>query len=100
MAEHVMEIVRFGVATGASRAEVASAGAALESWLRSQPGFVARRLCREADGNWIDIVEWSDLASAKTAADAIMSTPAAARFMALIDPKSVEMSHASIELSQ
>jgi hypothetical protein len=100
MTGHMMEIVRFRTAPGSEAAAVASAAAALEPWLRGQPGFVARRLCLGDDGTWTDVVEWRDLAAAQAAAAEIMAVPAAGAFMALIVPGTVDMVHAAIHLSQ
>jgi hypothetical protein len=72
----------------------------MEPWLRAQPGFRWRRLAALGDGVWLDCLEWADMASAKAAADHIMTAELAAGFMAMIDGPSVVMRHASVAVSQ
>jgi hypothetical protein len=51
-------------------------------------------------GNYLDCIEWSDMASATAAADQVMTAAPAASFMAVIDGPSVIMRHANVALSQ
>lgn len=98
--QYVAEIVRFTARPGASPEALAEASAGLAGWLGGQAGFVARALSRAPDGSYTDHVIWTSMEAAKAAAEAIMSAPAAGAFMALIDPASVEMSHAPIVTRQ
>jgi hypothetical protein len=94
----VLEIVEFR-ASGDSEALLAAARG-MEPWLRAQPGFRSRRLAALDDGGYLDCVEWMDMASAKSAADQIMTAPLTAAFLALIDMQTVNMRHTNLLLSQ
>ncbi|QLQ18624.1 MAG: hypothetical protein HZT43_08090 [Exiguobacterium profundum] len=45
-------------------------------------------------------MEWADMASASRAAQTVLTDPALAPFLALIDGASVEMAHPAILLAQ
>jgi hypothetical protein len=98
MANAILEIVEFR-ASGDVDILVASA-AAMESWLNQQPGFRWRRLAKLDEGQFVDCIEWQDMAAAQAAAAAIMSAPAADAFMAQIDGTSLNMRHAEILIAQ
>jgi hypothetical protein len=91
----VMEIVRFGTLPGTSPADLAKAAQEGRDWLAHQPGFVARALCQQGTG-FVDMVTWADMASAQAAAAQVMTEPAFAGFMALIDGPTVRMEHLPI----
>ncbi len=94
------EIVTFRAADGVSPGAMAQAASGMKPFLDGRDGFVSRTLSCDADGTWTDYVVWTDLATAKAAAEAIMSEPVAGAFMALIDPDSVKMIHAPIHVQQ
>jgi hypothetical protein len=93
MSKSVLEVVTFRLAPGASGNTIDAGNAAIATFLRERPGFVARRLAKRPDGSYLDIVEWASLAEAKSAADNIMSAPGVAAFMQAIDPPSIIMEH-------
>lgn len=94
----VMEIVRFGAVRGVGPAELGAAAQEGREWLARQPGFITRALCQEGD-SYVDLVTWADLASAQTAAAQVMSEPAFARFMGMIDATSVRLDHLPLLVS-
>ena len=98
MTTPVLEIAEFR--TTGETSDFVAAAEAITPWLSAQPGFRARRLAQIEEGVWIDCVEWDDMESAKSAADRIMETDAAAAFMARIDFSSLTMRHARIVISQ
>jgi hypothetical protein len=98
MNDAVLEIVEFR-ASGDAEA-VYSAARSMEPWLRAQPGFRWRRLSRLEGGEWLDAIEWEDIASAMSASDRIMTAEEVSGFMALIDGPSVIVRHARIAVSQ
>lgn len=56
---------------GASPGDVARLSGALQRWVTRQPGFLARRLVACSDGvTYVDLIEWSDAASAQASAGA------------------------------
>lgn len=90
----MLEIARFKVTEGA---DVAAAARAIDPWLAGQPGFVSRALAGpDDDGTYTDVVRWLDRQSAMAAMAAAEQSPEAARFMAIVDPTSVSMSHVEL----
>jgi hypothetical protein len=89
----VLEIVHFRVKPGVSDADVCAASAETQAWLSNAPGYLARELSKNEEGQWIDIVHWRTLAEAQQAAQQIMQEPCAANFMALLDPEQISMHH-------
>ena len=90
---HVIENVRFRLNEGVSTETFLDANRAVEAWLADRDGFVARTLSEGEDGIWLDHVEWADGATAKAAADAMMTEASLAPFGMSIDESSVEMRH-------
>ena len=96
----VAEIVTFRLIDGASRADFLSAAKGMEPFLKGTGAMIRRTLCEADDGTWTDHIIWTDMQSAKTAAQDIMQRPEAGPFMALIAPDDVQMRHAIIHLQQ
>ena len=93
----ILELVTFRLRAGVSEEQFIEAVRAVDTFLTDRAGFRARQVLRtEADGGWVDLVWWADLAAARSAADAIGQDPAAASFMACIDPASVQVSHSEL----
>jgi hypothetical protein len=90
---HVIEIVTFRRHASVTAETLAKHAEAANAAIARMPGFIARRLSLSEDGIYTEHVEWSDMASAKAAAAAIMSEPAAGPFMQAIDPQGIQMKH-------
>lgn len=56
-----------------------------------QPGFVARESVPGANGTWLVIVHWRSTADAQASMNTFEKAPAAAAFMALVEPGSMKM---------
>jgi heme-degrading monooxygenase HmoA len=93
MTDHAIEIAAFKLTEGVSDPAFSEAQAAVNAFLAKQPGFIARRLSRDAQGQYLDHVEWSSLADAEAAMQASMAEPTLQRFMRMIDPASLSMQH-------
>ena len=91
-----LEIVTFRLSDGVDEATFVDAAKDTEAWLESTGAVVARSLSVDDTGLWTDAVTWTSKAAALKAAEEAMTQPAFAPFMALIDPDSVNMRHASI----
>lgn len=92
----VMELVRFHLTPDAKVEDFLLAAQKTEDALRRQPGFLRRALAVDAHGLWVDLVIWTSLEHAKTAAGAMMAEPSFQPFMAMIDMASLELSHPSV----
>jgi hypothetical protein len=95
-AGQVAEIVTFRLLPGTDEAAFLDAARATEGPLAARPGFLRRSLSRDEAGLWTDYVEWADLASAESAAQAMMPLPEFGPFIAAIDPASMQISHRTI----
>lgn len=91
-----LEIVTFRLSEGANVASFVEAAKGTETWLESTGAVMARSLSVDDTGLWTDAVTWTSKAEALKAAEEAMTRPEFAPFMALIDPESVDMRHASI----
>lgn len=88
----VIEIARMRLRPGvADEAFVAQNRIVDRDHVRAQPGFVSRELARSADGEWIVVVHWDTPEAADASMATFASAPAAARFMALVDPDTLSM---------
>jgi hypothetical protein len=92
----VAEIVTFRLAPGTTETAFLAAARATGALLDGAPGFVSRRLSKGPDGGWTDHVAWTTRAQAEAAAARIMSDPAAAPFLAAIDPATIAMRHEAL----
>ncbi len=88
----VRKIVQFSLNPRSKPNAFVAAAKAGEAALRQMPGYRARTLCH-SQGRWSDLVHWQDRDCAAATAAALMSDPAFADFMAMIDPASVILSH-------
>lgn len=94
------EIVIFRTLPGPTKDDVQKAAASVGPWLAGQRGFVVRSLSCSDEGLWTDHVLWASHEDATRAGAAFMAEPSAAAFMAMIDPESVQMSHAPVVVRQ
>ena len=99
MTDSVLEIVRFRLRDDATPETFIRAAADSVAAISACPGFLSRRLVHDGAGGWTDVVEWADMASAQTAAQAVLTNPALAPFLSMIDETSVEMAHPAIALA-
>lgn len=95
---HTVELVTFRLQKGDTQGFV-DANAAINDWLKRQPGFVSRHLAEREDGSYLDIVFWQTHADALAASTRIMEEMAQSEAMTMIDPMGLDMSHATIRLS-
>jgi heme-degrading monooxygenase HmoA len=95
---HTIELVTFRLQKGDTEGFV-DANAAINDWLKRQPGFVSRHLAERDDGTYLDIVFWQSHADALAASAKMMEEMAQSEAMTMIDPMGLDMSHGTIRLS-
>ena len=95
---HTIELVTFRLQKGDTQGFV-DANAAVNDWLKRQPGFVSRHLAERDDGTYLDIVFWQTHADALAASAKMMEEMAQSEAMTMIDPMGLDMSHGTIRLS-
>jgi antibiotic biosynthesis monooxygenase (ABM) superfamily enzyme len=90
----VLELVVFRLVEGASREQLLGTVDAVSAWIAERPGFIARELVHDADGDrWVDVVWWRTMDDAKAAAELAMTSDSCAPMFALIDMESTLMIH-------
>jgi len=93
MGDNVVEVVMFDMKTEVARADFLTGAGEASDWLRIQPGFVSRELFEVGDQRWLDIVHWSTMDAARTAAERLGHSESCAGFLATIDLASVRVIH-------
>lgn len=87
-----IELAEFRLLPGVGDDALTAALRDLDAFLAQQQGFIRRRTLRDGD-QCADLVEWRDRACANSAAEAVMQSPVAARYFALLDLDSARMRH-------
>ncbi len=88
-----IEVVVFKAKAGVSDSQLQTAALAVTHILKEMPGFISREFGASEDGQYIDIVYWKDLPSAKAAAEKVMGIPKCGEFFSLIDQNQMQFMH-------
>lgn len=87
-----IELAEFRLLPGTDDVALQAALRDLDQMLATLPGFIRRRTLRDGD-QCADLVEWRDRNCANAAAEAVLQSPVAARYFALLDLDSARMRH-------
>lgn len=90
----VVEVVTYRI--GAERAAFLASAPATMEFLRGCPGFGGRQIAENADGSWIDLLQWDSMDAALAAAVRFNQSPLTAAFNAAIEPGTAVMRHYAI----
>ena len=93
----VMEIVSFRLNQGVNANDFRAAASAIDTLLQTRGTASARTLVVDEDGLWTDIVEWTSMAEATSAAEELVKDPLFAPLGAMIDGESVSLRHAPVQ---
>ncbi len=95
----VIETVRFNLTKGTSEETALAAWEGTLGFAKAQPGFLSRRFAIGEDGACVDEVNWTDMASAKAATAAFdpEQYPELGALMAIIDMKTMQMTHHTVK---
>ena len=97
---HTIDLVTYRLARGTGQGQAfIDANAAVNDWLKRQPGFVSRHLAEREDGSYLDIVFWQTHADALAASTKLTEEMAQCEAMTMIDPMGLDMSHGTVRLS-
>jgi len=99
MAKYIIETVLFKLEDGIDVETFSASIAGSTTFMESCPGFIARRLSSNADGQWIEHVEWETMDAAKAAASRIGSDPNTQDFVKCINGPSVQMLHTELVIA-
>ncbi len=94
---HVMEIVSFRLKDGVDVEDFRIAASAIDRLLHDRGTASARTLVVDEDGLWTDIVEWTSMEEAKSAAEELVQDPLFLPLGAMIDGDTVQMRHAPVQ---
>lgn len=89
----VTEVVRFRLVAEATVSEFKLSAVSVEKELQKIPGYQRRSLLQSDTGEWLDIVTWDQLATAKAAAVSLQENSVAQAFFRHIDPDSVALDY-------
>lgn len=92
----VVELVVWKAAEGVSEQEAQEAIKGLNAFVSEQPGFVSRKTGISEDGQFVDVVLWTDLQSAQTASEKGMKLEEMQKVMRTIDETSMLFKHFEI----
>ncbi len=90
-----IEVVMFRAKPETSDIQILDLSDELQREVEAFQGCIHRRLLKDGDGNWIDIVDWNSIEEDMQAAEAIDGKPLAAQFGDLVEPGSVKVLHLS-----
>ena len=86
----IVELLTFRPKPGVSEAELRAAEARVyEEFAAQQPGMMRRTTAVSADGEWLVVQLWGDLATCEAGEAAAAGHPATAALHALADPDSL-----------
>ncbi|MBP2831903.1 hypothetical protein J8281_06850 [Aquimarina sp. U1-2] len=92
----VVEIVVFTPHPKYTEQEIQNALESLNEIIKLYHGFIERTTARTAQGDYVDMLYWTDMKSAKIAAKLLVTDKKASKFFDMIMPESLQMNHYSI----
>lgn len=92
----IVEMVLWKSKEGISIEEAKNSITTLNDFVKQQPGFISRKTALAEDGMFLDIVLWTDLASAKMASEKAMQNEETAKVFSTIDEKEMTFQHFEI----
>ena len=88
-----VEIVKFKLKAGISAEEGKEKLLKLNQCVQAFDGFIERKLTKNEDGEWLDIVYWTSKEAALNAAEQVAKDPKALEAFAVIDESTIVMNH-------
>ncbi|MEL6562571.1 MAG: hypothetical protein AAFQ94_30660 [Bacteroidota bacterium] len=93
-----IELVIYKVKEGVTDGKALLAATSVNDFIKSQPGFIARKLSQSPDGKWVDMIYWESLTAAQNANEKAMKSPATASFFDIISQKEIQFYHLTPKL--
>lgn len=90
---NVIEMVLFKVKPDINKTEAKEVLLILNDCVKGYPGFIKRKLSVSEDNQWLDLVFWDNLTSAKEAAEKIMKDEKATDVFSIIDQNNMLFKH-------
>lgn len=95
----IVEMVQFRLREGVSEKEGIEALTQLNDCIKQFEGFISRKLSKDEEGNWLDLVYWTDKQSATAAGQKIMQAPEAQPAFKVVDKTTMLFRHYTPELT-
>lgn len=92
----IIELVMWKSVKGISLEEAKKSITRLNDFVSKQSGFIARKTALAEDGNFIDLVYWTDIESAKNASEKAMRNEELLPIFSIIDQKEMVFQHFKI----
>ncbi len=92
----VIEIVLFKTTEGARHEEAKIQLNKLNEFISKQEGFLSRKTAIADNGQFLDIVYWTDLTNARAASEKAMQDPELAKVFSIIDQETMLFKHFKI----
>lgn len=92
----VLELVLFKTKPQFTKDAIIKAGKSINSVLEKFDGFISRKLALTEDGEWMDLVYWTDLQKAKSASKAILNNEIAKEYFKMIDESTMQFMHLNV----
>ncbi len=99
MPNRVLELVSFQLVANADEETFLKASQAVDTFCRTQPGFISRRLAKSEEGGWVDCIEWLDMECAQSAAKAMPKADGVGPVLSAIDMPTVSLRHLDVMTS-
>jgi hypothetical protein len=92
----VIEMVLFKTNEGINLEDAKRELTKLNDCVASMPGFVLRKTAYSDNGQFLDLVFWTDLSSAKSASEKVMQDEKALQVFSIIEQKTMRFEHFEI----
>ena len=92
----VIEMVLFNINEGVTIEFAQKELIKVNEFLAEQEGFISREISISNNGQFLDIVYWADMNSAKAAANKVMQNAELLKIFSIIDEKTQVFSHFEI----
>lgn len=92
MENRIIEITEFTLKPGCTDEAFLQTAGEVNEAARKLKGFVTRRLLRSGQG-WVEIFEWEDMQSAKSAGEAWSTLPGLGPYCSMVDHTSLKFGY-------
>ena len=93
----ITEFIRYKLREDTKTDDFLKAAEKMIPELKTQKGLIDWQLCKEENGNWIEILHWKSLDEAKTAAKAVLKLSSVQSFIKFIDKPTTENTYFETE---
>ena len=89
----IVETIQYRLREGIKKEDFLEAAKKMVPDLKKQPGLIDWQLCKEENGNWLEILHWNTLKEAKTAAKRVLELDSVKAFVKFIEKPTTESAY-------